>query len=353
MSGIVGIREHFQADGILHLIFDRSDRPVNLLDGDLLRKLSEILDRVRIEDTVKGLLFRSAKPGNFLAGMDIDSMSGINDAYRASEGSRFGQAVFQKVADLPIPTACAIQGSCMGGGTELSLACDIRLAGDNPDTLIGLPEVRIGIIPGFGGTQRLPRLIGFTRALEMITTGRRLTPGQALQAGLVDELVPAARLEARAVKLLQQAADGERRPRTGVRGKRTWVTRMLDRAATTLPPVRRWILNETRRKLDAKTDPEHSPAPYRALEALDASVALQLPQGLDLEARINGELIPGEIAQNLMWLFRSQASFRKQEPAGSPREVCKAGVVGAGIMGGGIAALIADQDLPEITITVR
>ncbi len=346
MSGTIGIREHLQADGILHILFDRPDRPVNLLDGDLLRKLSEILDRVRIEDTVGGLLFRSAKPGNFMAGMDIDSLSGINDAYSASEGSRFGQAVFQKVADLPIPTACAIQGSCMGGGTELALACDIRLAGDDPDTLIGLPEVRIGIIPGFGGTQRLPRLIGFTRALELITAGRRLNPGQAVQAGLVDEVVPTARLEARAVALLQQAAGGERRPRTGIRGKRTWVTRVLDRAATALPPVRRWILHEARRKLVARADPEHYPAPFRALEALDASVTLQFPQGLDLEARINGELIPGETARNLMWLFRSQASFRKPEPAGSPRDVRKAGVIGAGVMGGAIAALIADQDLP-------
>ncbi|MBD3867877.1 MAG: enoyl-CoA hydratase/isomerase family protein [Acidobacteria bacterium] len=348
MSATAGIRDHLEADGILHVVFDQPERPVNLLDGELLKRLSAILEQVRVEEQVKGVLFRSAKPENFLAGMDIDSLSGIDDAYRASEGARFGQTVFQKLADLSIPTACAIQGGCMGGGTELALACDIRLAGEHPTTLIGLPEVRIGIIPGFGGTQRLPRLVGFTKAVDMIVAGRRLNSRQALRAGLVDEIVLPGRLEARAVALLRQAADGGDRPRAGIRGRRSAGTRMLDWAAATVPPVRRWVLNEARRKLTVKADPMHYPAPYRALEALDAAVSLPLPQGLDIEARIIGELIPGETARNLMWLFRSQAAFRKPSGSagGTSRKVAKAGVIGAGIMGGGIAALIADQDIP-------
>ncbi len=348
MSATGGLREHLEADGILHIVFDQPDRPVNLLDGGVLKRLLGILERVRVENQVQGLLFRSAKPDNFLAGMDIDALSGIDDAYRASEGARFGQTVFQKLADLSIPTACAIQGGCMGGGAELALACDIRLAGEHPATLIGLPEVRIGIIPGFGGTQRLPRLVGFTRAVEMITAGRRLTPGQALRAGLVDEIVPPARLEARAIALLHQAADGKRRPRIGIRGKRAPGTRLLDWAATTVPPVRRRILNEARRKIARRADPTHYPAPFQALDALDASVSMPLPQGLDLEARIIGELIPGDTARNLMWLFRSQAALRKpmREQAARSREIRKAGVIGAGVMGGSIAGLIADQDLP-------
>jgi 3-hydroxyacyl-CoA dehydrogenase/enoyl-CoA hydratase/3-hydroxybutyryl-CoA epimerase len=348
MSATAGIRDHLEVDGLLHIVFDQPDRPANLLHVEFLKRLSEILERVRIEDQVQGLLFRSAKPDNFLAGIDVDAFSGINDAYRASESARFGQAVFQKLADLSIPTACAIQGGCMGGGTELALACDIRLAGDDPATLIGLPEVRIGIIPGFGGTQRLPRLVGFTRAVDMITAGRRLSPEQALRAGLVDEIVPPARLEARAATLLHQAADGGSRSRAGIRGKRTLGTRLLDLAASSVPPVRRWIQNESSRKLAAKADPMHYPAPFRSLEVLDASISLPLPQGLDLEARIMGELVPGETAQNLMWLFRKQAGFRKplRGQVAKPRAICKVGVVGAGIMGGGITALIADQALP-------
>ena len=348
MSEIAGIRDHLEADGILHIVFDRTDRPVNLLDGELLKRLSAILEQVRIEDQIVGVLFRSAKPENFLAGMDIEALAGVDDAYRASEGARFGQTVFQKLADLSIPTACAIQGGCMGGGTELALACDIRVAGDDPSTRIGLPEVRIGIIPGFGGTQRLPRLVGFTKALDMIAAGRRLTAKQALRAGLVDEILPPSRLEARAVALLHQAADGGHRPTSGIRGKRSPGTRLLDWTAATVPPVRRWVLNAARRKLSAKADPQHYPAPYRALEALEASVTTPLPQGLDLEARIIGELIPGETARNLMWLFRSQAVYRKplRGQTGTPRTINKAGVIGAGIMGGGIAALMADQDIP-------
>ena len=110
MSATAGIRDHLEADGILHVVFDQPERPVNLLDGELLKRLSAILEQVRVEEQVQGVLFRSAKPENFLAGMDIDSLSGIDDAYRASEGARFGQTVFQKLADLSIPTACAIQG---------------------------------------------------------------------------------------------------------------------------------------------------------------------------------------------------------------------------------------------------
>jgi 3-hydroxyacyl-CoA dehydrogenase/enoyl-CoA hydratase/3-hydroxybutyryl-CoA epimerase len=348
MNGSAGIRDHLEADGILHIVFDQPDRPVNLLDEELLKRLSKILEQVRVEEHVQGVLFRSSRPESFLAGMDIDSLSGIDDAYRASEGARFGQTVFQKLADLSIPTACAIQGSCMGGGAELALACDIRLAGEDPATLIGLPEVRLGIIPGFGGTQRLPRLVGFTRAVDMIVAGRRLNARQALRAGLVDEVVPPGELEARAIAVLHQAADDGYRPQGGIRGKRSPGTRLLDWSASAIPPVRRRILNEARRKLAAKADPMHYPAPFRALEAIDAAASLPLSQGLDLEARIIGELIPGETARNLMWLFRSQAAFRKPSVvrAARPREVAKAGVVGAGIMGGGIAALIADQDIP-------
>lgn len=348
MNPVAGIRDHLETDGILHIVFDRPDRSVNLLDGGILKHLAEILERVQVEERVQGLLFRSGKRDNFLAGMDIDALADVGDAYRASEGARFGQAVFQKLADLSIPTACAIQGGCMGGGTELALACDIRLAGDDPATRIGLPEVRIGIIPGFGGTQRLPRLVGFTRAVEMITTGRRMSPVQALQVGLVDEIVQPARLTARATALLLKAAEGGGRSGRAIRGKRSAGTRLLDWAATTIPPVRRWILNQARRKIYAKADPSHYPAPFRALEALDAAVSLPLPQGLDMEARIIGELIPGETARNLMWLFRTQAEFRKPtaESLPAPRQIGKAGVLGAGIMGGGIAALMAEQGLP-------
>src|SRR3990172_7642137 len=186
MSIEEGIDHRVDEDGIVHVVFDRPGDKVNLLTPAILREIAQLLDHLRGRADVRGLVFESAKPGVFLAGMDVEQIAAVEDAYRASEAARFGQAVFQRIADLPVPTACAIAGTCLGGGTELALACTFRVAADDPRVRIGLPEVQLGIIPGFGGTQRLPRLGGLARALDLILTGRRLDAAPAARIGLVD-----------------------------------------------------------------------------------------------------------------------------------------------------------------------
>src|SRR3990172_7546798 len=161
MSIEEGIDHRVDEDGIVHVVFDRPGDKVNLLTPAILREIAQLLDHLR-------------------------GRAAVEDAYRASEAARFGQAVFQRIADLPVPTACAIAGTCLGGGTELALACTFRVAADDPRVRIGLPEVQLGIIPGFGGTQRLPRLVGLARALDLILTGRRLDAAPAARIGLVD-----------------------------------------------------------------------------------------------------------------------------------------------------------------------
>jgi len=337
MSDAAGMNHWIDPNGIIHVVFDRPDDKVNLLTPDLLSDLGELLDSVRGREDVRGLIFKSAKAGNFIAGMDVEVIASFTDAFKAAEGARFGQIVLQKIADLPVPSACAINGVCLGGGTELALACTVRVAADSKAVKIGLPETQLGIIPGFGGTQRLPRLIGLVPSLDLILSGRTLDAKRAQRMGLVDLVVPEAYLERETIKLMLKAAAGLKRHRS-----------LVARLVEITPPLRRFVIDKARKSAEAKASPESYPAPFRALEAIDAAFSMPMPQGLDLEARIVGELVPTRTSKNLMWLFKSQSALKKD--AGGivalPRKVRRAAVLGAGIMGGGIAQLIADRGIP-------
>jgi 3-hydroxyacyl-CoA dehydrogenase/enoyl-CoA hydratase/3-hydroxybutyryl-CoA epimerase len=337
MSDASGMNHWIDPNGIVHVVFDRQGDKVNLLTPDALSELGELLESIRGRDDVRGLIFKSAKPGNFIAGMDIEVIASFTDAFKAAEGARFGQDVLQKIADLPIPSACALNGACLGGGAELALACTIRVAADTKAVKIGLPETQLGIIPGFGGTQRLPRLIGLVPSLDLILSGRTVDAKRAFRLGLVDLVVPEAYLERETLRLMSKAAGGLKRRRS-----------LAARLVELTPPLRRFVIGKAQKSAEAKARPENYPAPFRALEAVEAAFSLPLHQGLDLEARIVGELVPTRTSKNLMWLFKSQSALKKDAGgvAALPRKVRRAAVLGAGIMGGGIAQLIADKGIP-------
>jgi 3-hydroxyacyl-CoA dehydrogenase/enoyl-CoA hydratase/3-hydroxybutyryl-CoA epimerase len=337
MSEALGMSHWIDPNGIVHVVFDRPDDKVNLLTPEILEELGELLDSVAAREDVRGVIFKSAKPGSFVAGMDVEVIASFTDAFKAAEGARFGQTVFQKIADLPVPTAVVINGTCLGGGTELALACTVRVASDAKATAIGLPETQLGIIPGFGGTQRLPRLCGLVSSLDLILSGRSLDAKRAWRAGLVDLVAPEAYLERETLKLMQKAAGGFRR-------KRKATARLVE----AVPALRRFVIQKARKAAESKASPENYPAPFRALEAIEAAFSMPLPQGLDLEARILGELVPTRTSKNLTWIFKSRSALKKD--AGGivalPRKVRRAAVLGAGIMGGGIARLVADKGIP-------
>jgi len=340
-----GMSHRFDADGVLRIVFDRPGERVNLLNGEILRELGALLDSARDRDDVRGLFFVSAKPDMFIGGMDVEEIGAIDDAVRGAEGARVGQAVFHKIADFGRPSVCAIGGPCMGGGTELALACTFRVAADGPKVRLALPEVRLGIIPGFGGSQRLPRLIGLPGALDLILTGRTLDARRARKIGLVDAVVPAAYLEREALALLRRASqDGVETVVREVRRKPPMTAVAMEK----IGPLRRFVLEQARKKTASRIDPKDYPAPFRAIEAIEIAVTQPLLQGLDAEARIVGELIPTETARNLIWLFKGQAALKGDAPflRATPRRVQRTAVIGAGIMGGGIAQLIADNGLP-------
>jgi 3-hydroxyacyl-CoA dehydrogenase/enoyl-CoA hydratase/3-hydroxybutyryl-CoA epimerase len=336
---------HVDEHGIAHVVFDAPGEKVNLLGAGVLEALNALLDDLRARAELCGVVVRSAKRGMFIAGMDVEEIASVDDTYRAAEGARFGQAVFQKLASLEAPTVCAIGGACMGGGTELALACTFRLAADDPALRIALPETQIGIVPGFGGTQRLPRLIGLMKSLDLILPGKRIDARQARKIGLVDGIAPTEYLVREAVALVLRARDeGVPVVVRALRGRRSPVRRALEE----FEPARRLVLKQARKRTAAKVRPDAYPAPFRALEAIDAAFKMNLTQGLDLEARIVGELVPTRTSKSLIWLFKNNTALRRGDAglgvAGRP--VRKVGVLGAGTMGGGIAQLAADRDLP-------
>ncbi|HXH27401.1 MAG TPA: enoyl-CoA hydratase-related protein, partial [Candidatus Polarisedimenticolia bacterium] len=185
-----GVTFETRRDGLAFLIFDRPNEKVNVLNAPLVAVLEILLDQAAHDRNVRGLLVVSAKPGSFIAGADVREIQALGSAQEAENASRKGHRLFDALEALPFPVVAAINGTCLGGGTELALACHFRVAADDPRTEIGLPEVRLGILPGWGGTQRLPRVIGTAPALDMILAGKSLDARRALKAGLVDEIAP-------------------------------------------------------------------------------------------------------------------------------------------------------------------
>jgi 3-hydroxyacyl-CoA dehydrogenase/enoyl-CoA hydratase/3-hydroxybutyryl-CoA epimerase len=352
MSDALGMTHSWDEAGVLSLVFDRPGESVNILTPEILEALNRLLDQARGHPDLRGILLSSPKPGMFIAGADVDRIAAVGDPQQGVEAARFGQSVFRKLADLRRPSVCVIGGTCLGGGTELALACTLRIAADAPEVKIGLPEVKLGIIPGFGGTQHLPRLVGLTAALDLILTGRSLDARRARKIGLVDQVVPPAYLERESLKLLKRAiGEGGGAAVAALRRKRPWAARAVER----IGPLRGFVLSQARKRTAKRVKPRDYPAPFKALEAVEAAFARPLNAGLDLEARFVGELITTATTKNLIWLFKSHTALKGQRtglPA-VPRKVRRLAVLGAGIMGGGIAQLAANNGIPVRLKDVR
>ncbi len=246
--------------------------------------------------------------------------------------------------ELAIPTLVAVRGTCLGGGLELALACRYRVASDDPGTRLGLPETRLGILPGLGGTVRLPRLIGLAPALDLILSGRQVNAARAQKLGLVERVLDAATFEQEASELAAALAAGERplRPR-----RRSKFVRMAKEG-----PVARWLTRRlTRKALLARTK-GHYPALPVALDVTLGGLALSAQRAQQREAAAFGHLAATPECKNLIFVFKLAESARKQAPAGTARPVERAAVVGAGVMGAGIAELLAYQSIPVQVVDI-
>ncbi|HVO10720.1 MAG TPA: fatty acid oxidation complex subunit alpha FadJ [Vicinamibacteria bacterium] len=322
-------------DGVLVLTIDVPGEKVNTLGRGMIASFEQLLAAIEDDAGVGAVVVRSGKPDNFIAGADIKDFSRIRSAEEGEALSRAGHAVFDRIERSRLPFVAAIHGGCLGGGTELALACRYRVASDDPKTALGLPEVMLGLLPGAGGSQRLPRLVGLATALDLILTGRSLKARRALEAGLVDEVCPAAILVDVARRAALALAEGRLRPkRTGI----TWRERLLR-------PV---IFSRARSSVLKKTG-GHYPAPLEAIEVVRRGSATTLAEGLRLEAAAFGRLSATEVSGNLVAVFFATQEIKKD--AGFPegtrgREVAKLGVLGAGLMGAGIAAAAAEAGVP-------
>ncbi len=322
-------------NGIAWISFNDPERKLNVLAEPVVRRLAALVEEVRqgaAKGLVKAVVFHSGKPDSFIAGADVEAIAAIEDPALGQEGSRFGQSVYLGIDQLPVPTVAAIHGICLGGGTELALACDFRIASDSPKTMIGLPEVQLGILPAWGGTTRLPRLVGLRAALDMIITGKQLRASKARRIGLVDKILPAEMFLEWTSDFARARARGEmfRRER-----KRGLADRFLD--GTSLG--RRLVLASARKRVIAQTG-GHYPAPLRILQVVSQSYGRPLSAAFELESQAGGELIASEVSKNLLHLFRLREESRKENTT-ECEPVEHLGVLGAGIMGGGIAHLAA------------
>ena len=269
-----GLRfQHWQSvrddDGILVLTLDRAGSSVNALSRAVLDELAEIIERVSFEPP-KGIVIRSGKTAGFIVGADIKEFEGFARNGTVRDALENGQRVFQQLARLHCPTVAAIHGVCMGGGTELALACRYRVASRDPSTRIALPEVKLGIFPGWGGSARLPRLIGAPAALELMLTGRSASAENAKAIGLVDNL-------AEPELLIDAAKDLIRHPRTRAFAQRVtaWATNIWP-ARQILGPI---LVKQTA----ARVRKDHYPAPFALIETWRRGGS-SITQRLQLEA---------------------------------------------------------------------
>jgi 3-hydroxyacyl-CoA dehydrogenase/enoyl-CoA hydratase/3-hydroxybutyryl-CoA epimerase len=318
-------------DGVAALVLDVPGRGVNVLSRQVLADLEAALDRVAADDSFRLLVIRSGKPGSFIAGADVHELSQLATPEDAAALSETGQRVLDKLAALSIPTAAIVGGACLGGGLELAMACDYRVAIDGPRTQFGLPEVELGLVPGWGGTQRLPRLVGLERGLLMILSGRRLGAAEAVRWGLADGLA-----DEKDEGPPDFLAAPVKRPRRGL-PLRTWRQRLLESN-----PFGRWlILRLTERRLRRRL-PDDMPAPWEAVQTVRLGLKRGMAAGLVREREAVARLAATDACRNLVRVFLQREEARKPwqgKPRPDSPPIRRVGVVGAGTMGAGIAQL--------------
>ncbi len=345
LPALDGLRStHWQAqarsDGVLVLSLDRAGESVNSLAQDVLLELDGLLERLAV-DPPKGLVIRSAKSSGFIAGADIREFQAFDAKGTVVDALRRGQQVFQQLAEMPCPTVAAIHGFCMGGGTELALACRYRVASKDGSTRIGLPEVKLGIFPGWGGSVRLPRLVGAPAAMDLMLTGRTLSASAARAIGLVDKVVDAAMLVDAAAAL---ALSGLKRP---------FKQRLLAWASNWWP-LRQALAPMLVKQVARKARKEHYPAPYALIETWRRSGG-GIQSRLAAERKTVAKLAGTSTARNLIRVFFLQERLKSigGKDHGMPSSnITHVHVIGAGVMGGDIAAWAAYKGF-QVTLNDR
>jgi len=319
--------------------FDQPDAKVNVLSSLSLSELQEIIRQLGKRKDLSGAFITSAKPDIFIAGADIKEIENITVVSDAEAKAKAGQDILNELEKLHFPTVALINGACLGGGLELALACDYRLAAFGDKVKLGLPEVKLGIISGFGGTKRLPRLVGLRKGLELILSGDAIGGNEALKIGLVDGLYSQNRLLEEGIELLKQ----KQAKRKGFKPKfKGALNIFLDQTYSG-----RFILKSQAKKFVLQNTKGHYPAALKALEVVVKNYTSSLGAALAREAKAFAELAVGVISKNLISVFYLIEKYKKLKwTEAKPVSIQKCALLGAGVMGGGIAQLFSAYGLP-------
>ena len=337
------IRRHVTDDQICVLTFDRPDSAANIFDKATLIELNNHINYVMCNSSLKGLVLTSAKKSIFVAGADLTQLSKAKTSEELRDMIELGQSVFNRLATINIPSVAAIHGACVGGGYEVCLACDYRIASPDKVTKIGLPETLLGIVPAWGGSTRLPRLIGLPKALDVILGGKTLAAKPALKCGMIDDIAPREYLVEKACQLiLKRGAKLRVRPAK------------LAHTLTRMGPVLNFIAKKAWKQVMLKTR-GHYPAVPKALEVVTQGLTKSIDESLALERDAIIELGSSEACRNLIRVFFLQERAKKlsgvaldSSPEKRVSPVKRVTVVGAGVMGGGIAQWASSRDISVI-----
>lgn len=337
MANYTNFRIVDRGDGWQEVIFDQPNSKANVFTELALKELDQLADELAKMRGVKGVLFTSPKSDIFIAGADINLIKSLDSLEKAQNGCAAGQQAVHKIAKLPFETIAAISGACLGGGFELALACKKRVASDAKSVKIGLPEVNLGILPGFGGSVRLPRLIPLQGALDMILSGKQLDGMRAFKAGCVDTVLPQQDFN---VRVLAWAKANYGKP---TRSIHTTMTRIME-----MIPLRGIVFSMARKAVMKKSKGKY-PAPLKVLDLLAEIHGLEVEEALKREVRAFAFLAITPVSKRLIELFQLSESVKKGNGVGAETQAIaieRAGLLGAGVMGGGIAWAFANKDIP-------
>ncbi|AUV85517.1 fatty acid oxidation complex subunit alpha FadJ [Vibrio campbellii] len=311
---------------IAWLAIDVPNEKMNTLQAAFADEMKEIFAQLKDTSGVKGMIIHSLKPDNFVAGADVRMLEACTTASEAEALAKQGQDLFQQLSDLPYPVVAAIHGPCLGGGLELALACDYRVCTDSDKTRLGLPEVQLGLLPGSGGTQRLPRLIGLLPSLDLILTGKQLRAKKAKKLGVVDACVPE-------TVLLDVAKMHVEKGKKKGKQKQSTKEKLMSGSGL----GRKFVFEQAAKKTNEKTRGNY-PATVAILEVIQHGLEKGFAQGQELEAKRFGELVMSSESKALRSIFFATTEMKKENGAeAEPANVNKVGVLGGGLMGAGIS----------------
>ncbi len=321
-------------DNVAVVTLDTPGEKVNKLNEPMISEFSELLDQLENDDSLEGALLVSGKEGNFIAGADIEMFKTRDTAEELSELSWTGHEILLRVENFSKPIVVGIHGSCMGGGTELALACHYRIVSDHGDTKIGLPEVKLGLLPGMGGTQRLPRLIGIQKSLTYMLTGKNMYSRQARKTGFADETVHRHAIRDAGIKAVKKLSSKKHKPAD----KRSLFEKLLEGN-----PVGRSIIFKQAHKQTMGRTKGNYPAPPKIIESVKYGYKHGFAKGLKKESKLFGELAVTPESRALVQLFFGMNDAKKNPWEDKKREVKRIGMLGAGLMGSGITEVSIDH----------